>query len=54
MTWLVPFSYGEKERPKLRKAIQEKVHALDSRFQCVITFDNAFMGGDLKNGKMKK
>ncbi len=40
---VVPFSYGEKERPKLRKAIQEKVHALDSRFQCVITFDNAFM-----------
>lgn len=40
---VVPFSYEEKERDALRRAIEEKVRALDERFRCVITFDNGFM-----------
>lgn len=43
---VVPFTYGEQERPKLRRAIEEKVRALDERFHCVITFDNAFVAED--------
>lgn len=40
---VVPFSYGENERPKLRRDIEEKVQSLDERYRCVITFDNAFV-----------
>lgn len=40
---VVPFSYGEKERPRLRREIEAKVQALDERYHCVITFDNEFV-----------
>lgn len=40
---VVPFSYGENDRPKLREAIEEKVRSLDERYHCVITFDSGFV-----------
>ena len=40
---VVPFSYGENDRPKLREAIEEKVSSLDERYHCVITFDSGFV-----------
>ena len=43
---VVPFSYGENDRPKLREAIEEKVRSLDERYHCVITFDSGFVAED--------
>ncbi|MEQ2472295.1 cation diffusion facilitator family transporter [Laedolimicola intestinihominis] len=40
---VVPFSYGENDRPKLREAIEEEVRSLDERYHCVITFDSGFV-----------
>ena len=40
---VVPFSYGENDRPKLREAIEEEVSSLDERYHCVITFDSGFV-----------
>lgn len=40
---VVPFSYGENDRPKLREAIEEEVRSLDERYHCVITFDSSFV-----------
>ena len=43
---VVPFSYGENDRPKLREAIEEEVRSLDERYHCVITFDSGFVAGE--------
>ena len=40
---VVPFSYGENDRPKLREAIEEEVRSLDERYHCVITVDSGFV-----------
>lgn len=40
---VVPFSYGENDRPKLREAIEEEVRSLDERYHCVIAFDSGFV-----------
>lgn len=40
---VVPFSYGENDRPKLREAIEEEARSLDERYHCVITFDSGFV-----------
>lgn len=40
---VVPFSYGENDRPKLREAIEEEVRSMDERYHCVITFDSGFV-----------
>ena len=40
---VVPFTYGENDRPKLREAIEEEVRSLDERYHCVITFDSGFV-----------
>lgn len=40
---VVPFSYGENDRPKLREAIEGEVRSLDERYHCVITFDSGFV-----------
>lgn len=40
---VVPFSYGENDRLKLREAIEEEVRSLDERYHCVITFDSGFV-----------
>ena len=43
---VVPFSYGENDRPKLREAIEEEVRSLDERYHCVITFDSGFVADE--------
>ena len=40
---LVPFSYSEEELISLHHQILEKISALDSSYQCVVTLDNSYV-----------
>lgn len=40
---VIPHSYHEKEKAQLRLELEEKVHGLDPRYQCVITLENGYI-----------